>query len=423
MSRKFHSLYRKRLCRGLYRDEPRPILVNNWEATYFDFDADKIESIARAGKELGIELFVLDDGWFGERDNDDRSLGDWFVDSNKLPNGLEDLVQRVRSLDMQFGLWFEPEMVSPNSDLYRAYPDWCLHVPNRRRTEGRKQLILDYSRSDVREAVYKMITDILRSAPITYVKWDMNRNMTEVGSAALPAERQRETAHRYMLGLYELLERITSEFPHVLFESCSGGGGRFDPGMLYYMPQIWTSDDTDAVERLKIQYGTSIVYPITSMGAHVSAVPNHQVHRTTSLEMRGHVAMSGNFGYELDLTKFTEEEKAIVKGQVAEYKSLRKLIQFGDQYRLLSPFEGNETAWMVVAGDKGEAVVAWFRVLAIAHQPLGRLRLKGLDPNRDYVLEATGDVYGGDELMNAGINQWPLHGDFQSLLWRFSARD
>ncbi|MFC0215196.1 alpha-galactosidase [Paenibacillus chartarius] len=422
MSRKFHSLYRKRLCRGLYRDEPRPILVNNWEATYFDFTADKIESIARAGKELGIELFVLDDGWFGKRDSDNSSLGDWFVDKKKLPNGLEELVERVRSLEMQFGLWFEPEMVSPDSELYRAHPDWCLHVPDRRRTEGRNQLILDFSRADVREAVYTMVSDILRSAPITYVKWDMNRNMTEIGSAALPAERQRETAHRYMLGLYELLERITSEFPHVLFESCSGGGGRFDPGMLYYMPQTWTSDNTDAVERLKIQYGTSIVYPISTMGAHVSAVPNHQVHRVTSLEMRGHVAMSGNFGYELDLTKFSDEEMDVVKRQVAEYKSLRHLVQFGDQYRLLSPFEGNETAWMVVAEDRSDAMVAWFRVLAISHQPLRRLRLKGLDPNRDYMLEATGDVYGGDELMHAGIALPDVKGDFQSVLWRFTAR-
>jgi alpha-galactosidase len=421
MSRKFHALYRKRLCRGLYRDEPRPILVNNWEATYFNFNADKIESIARAGQELGIELFVLDDGWFGKRDNDRCSLGDWFVDRNKLPNGLDDLVARVRNLGMQFGLWFEPEMISPDSDLYRAHPDWCLHVPNRRRTEGRQQLILDYTRADVREAVYNMVTDILRSAPITYVKWDMNRNMTEIGSALLPQDRQRETAHRYMLGLYELLERITGEFPHILFESCSGGGGRFDPGMLYYMPQTWTSDDTDAAERLKIQYGTSIVYPISTMGAHVSAVPNHQVHRTISLEMRGHVAMSGNFGYELDLTKFTDEEKELVKEQVAAYKSLRHLVQFGDQYRLLSPFEGNDTAWMVVAGDKSEALVAWFRVLAMAHQPLCRLRLKGLDPERDYVLEETGAVYGGDELMNAGIYLPQVKGDFQSVLWRFAA--
>ncbi|MGB3721144.1 MAG: alpha-galactosidase, partial [Hyphomicrobiaceae bacterium] len=333
MSRKYHDLYRSRLCRGTFRDKTRPILVNNWEATYFNFDADKIEAIARAGKELGIELFVLDDGWFGKRDSDNSSLGDWFVDRRKLPNGLEDLVQRVRNLDMQFGLWFEPEMVSPDSELYRAHPDWCLHIEGRRRTEARQQLILDLSREDVQDYIVKTISGILSSAPITYVKWDMNRNMTEIGSAKLPPERQRETAHRYMLGLYSVLDRITSAFPHVLFESCSGGGGRFDPGMLYYMPQTWTSDNTDAISRLKIQYGTSIVYPVSAMGAHVSAVPNHQVGRVTPLETRGHVALSGNFGYELDLTKFTEEEKEIVKAQIALYKEIRHLVQFGDFYR------------------------------------------------------------------------------------------
>ena len=422
MSRTYHKLYRTRLCRGLYRDEPRPILVNNWEATYFNFNADKIESIARAGKELGIELFVLDDGWFGKRNDDSSSLGDWFVDKNKLPDGLEELVSRVNQLDMQFGLWFEPEMVSPDSELYRTHPDWCLHVPDRRRTEGRKQLILDFSRADVREVIYGMISKILQSAPITYVKWDMNRNMTEIGSAALPPERQRETAHRYMLGLYEMLERITSDFPHVLFESCSGGGGRFDPGMLHYMPQTWTSDNTDAIARLKIQYGTSIVYPISTMGSHVSEVPNHQVHRNVSLETRGNVAMSGNFGYELDLTKFSDAEKEIVKRQVSEYKELRGFMQFGDQYRLLSPFEGNETAWMVVNENRSEAMVAYFRVLAEANAPLSRLKLKGLDPDRDYMLQATGDVYGGDELMYAGINLPDLHGDFQSLLLRFKVK-
>jgi alpha-galactosidase len=247
----------------------------------------------------------------------------------------------------------------------------------------------------------------------------MNRNMTEIGSALLPPERQRETAHRYMLGLYGMLERITSEFPNILFESCSGGGGRFDPGMLYYMPQTWTSDNTDAISRLKIQYGTSIVYPISSMGSHVSAVPNHQVHRTTSLEMRGHIAMSGNFGYELDLTKFTEEEKATVKEQVALYKELRSLVQFGEQYRLLSPFEGNETAWMIAAEDKSEAVVVYARVLAEPNDSLHYLRLKGLDPEADYEWVEGGGVYGGDLLMYAGLPLPDLHGDFQSVLWRF----
>jgi alpha-galactosidase len=422
MSRTYHKLYRTRLCRGEFRDKTRPVLVNNWEATYFNFNAEKIEDIAREGKELGIELFVLDDGWFGKRDKDNCSLGDWFVDKRKLPNGLEDLAQRVNKLGLQFGLWFEPEMISPDSELYRAHPDWCLHVPNRPRSEGRNQLILDLSRDDVCNYIIEAISNILRTVPISYVKWDMNRNMTEIGSACLPAERQRETAHRYMLGLYRVLEKITGDFPKVLFESCSGGGGRFDPGMLYYMPQTWTSDDTDAVERLKIQYGTSIVYPASSMGAHVSAVPNHQVGRNTSLKMRGNVAMSGNFGYELDLTKFTEKEKEEVKAQVAQYKEVRELIQFGDMYRLLSPFEGNETAWMYVSEDKTEAFAAFFRVLAVPNGAVRRLTLKGLDPNKEYFIDEKEDTYGGDELMYAGLTIPYMHGDFQSVVWRLKSK-
>lgn len=418
MSRTYHKLYRSRLCRGLYRDEPRPVLVNNWEATYFNFNADKIEAIAEAGKDLGIELFVLDDGWFGKRDDDRSSLGDWFVDRNKLPNGLEDLVERVRKLGLQFGLWFEPEMISPDSELYRNHPDWCLHVPDRARSLGRTQLILDFSRQDVCDAITRMLSDILDSAPITYVKWDMNRNMSEIGSALLPAHRQRETAHRYMLGLYRVLETITAKFPHILFESCSGGGGRFDPGMLHYMPQTWTSDNTDAVERLKIQYGTSIIYPVSSMGAHVSAVPNHQVGRMTSLKMRGDIAMSGNFGYELDLTKFTDEEKVIVKDQVALYKEIRPLVQFGDFYRLLNPFEGNEAAWMFVSEDRSEALVMYSRVLAVPHEPLERLRLKGLAAEADYEIIETGQQIGGDELMYGGAHVPTLYGDFQSWMFR-----
>lgn len=429
MSRTYHKLYRTRLCRGQFRDRHRPILINNWEATYFNFNADKIEELARVGKELGLELLVLDDGWFGKRDNDKSSLGDWFVDRNKLPQGMPDLVSRVKQQELEFGLWFEPEMVSPDSDLYRAHPDWCLHVPGRRRTEARQQLILDYSRQDVRDYIVTVITDILASSPITYVKWDMNRNMTEIGSAHLPPERQRETAHRYMLGLYEVMERITSAFPSVLFESCSGGGGRFDPGMLYYMPQTWTSDNTDAVERLKIQYGTSIVYPISTMGAHVSAVPNHQVHRTTPLDMRGNVAMSGNFGYELDLTVFTEAEKEAVKKQVALYKQLRPLIQFGEFYRLISPFEHVSTAWMFVSEDKKEALVAFFQVLSEPNAPLRKLRLKGLAAESNYLLYDSEDqdevmeIFGGDELMHVGLNLPVWKGDFRSRLYRLKLEE
>ncbi|OAS89104.1 MULTISPECIES: alpha-galactosidase [Metabacillus] len=421
MSRTFHKLYRTRLCRGEFRDQTRPILINNWEATYFNFDEEKITEIARKGKDLGIELFVLDDGWFGKRDDDNTSLGDWFVDQNKLPNGLESLVENVRNMDMQFGLWFEPEMVSENSDLFREHPDWCIHVPDRLKSKGRNQLILDYSRKEVCDEIIDRVSAILASAPITYVKWDMNRHMTEAGSAALPAERQREVAHRYVLGVYRVMEEITSRFPHILFESCSGGGGRFDPGMLYYMPQTWTSDNTDAISRLKIQYGTSLVYPISSMGAHVSDVPNHQVNRVTSVEIRGHVAMSGNLGYELDLTKMTEEDQREVINQVNYYKEIRPLIQFGDFYRLLSPFEGNETAWMFVSEDKSEAVFAHFKVLDEGNSPFLSAKLQGLDPDKKYTIAELDESYYGDELMNVGINIPKVRGDFTSVMWRLKA--
>ncbi|EKQ50258.1 MULTISPECIES: alpha-galactosidase [unclassified Clostridium] len=417
MSRTYHKLYRKRLCRGTYRDKTRPILVNNWEATYFDFNAEKIENIGKTAQELGIELFVLDDGWFGKRDSDNCSLGDWIVDKKKLPNGLDDLAKRINNLGLQFGLWFEPEMVSPDSDLYRNHPDWCLHVPERSRTQARHQLILDLSREDVCDYIINSLSNILSTVNISYVKWDMNRNMTEIGSPSLPSERQRETAHRYMLGLYKIYEKLTTDFPNILFEGCSGGGGRFDAGILYYMPQIWTSDDTDAVERLKIQYGTSIVYPISTMGSHVSAVPNHQVHRNTSLKMRGDVAMSGNFGYELDLTKFTEEEKETVKKQVEAYKELRELIQFGDMHRLLNPFNSNEASWIIVSEDKAEAFATYFRVLAIPNEPIRKLCLRGLDPDKNYSISGIDGVFGGDELMYGGITIPYLEGDYQSITW------
>ncbi|WEK55270.1 MAG: alpha-galactosidase [Candidatus Cohnella colombiensis] len=418
LSRTYHHLYRTRLVRGVHRDRARPILVNNWEATYFNFKAEKIEAIALAGAELGIELFVLDDGWFGKRNDDTTSLGDWIVDHNKLPDGLTDLANRVKRLGLQFGLWVEPEMVSPDSDLYRNHPDWCLHVEGRRRTEARTQLVLDYSRQDVRDYIFEALSTIFTEVPISYIKWDMNRNMTEIGSASIPPERQSEVAYRNVLGLYELLERLTTKFPHILFESCSSGGGRFDPGMLYYMPQTWTSDNSDAVERLKIQYGTSLIYPVSTMGAHVSAVPNHQVGRNTPLKTRGDVAMSGNFGYELDLTQFNEEEKEIVKAQVAQYKDIRSLVQQGDLYRLLSPFVGNETAWMFVSEDQSDVLVFYFKVLAEPNAPQKRLRLKGLCPQYNYQVVGTEEIFGGDRLMAVGLDLPNLHGDYVSTTFK-----
>lgn len=422
MSRTFHELYRTRLVRGFYRDKVRPILVNNWEATYFAFNAEKIVEIAQTGHELGIELFVLDDGWFGKRNDDKTSLGDWFVNREKLPGGLDNLAECVKDLGMEFGLWFEPEMISVDSSLYRKHPDWCLHVPNRNRSESRNQLILDFSREEVCEEMVKRLSAILSSVPITYVKWDMNRHMTEIGSAALTPERQQETAHRYMLGLYKAMEELTTKYPDVLFESCSGGGGRFDPGMLYYMPQTWTSDNTDAISRLKIQYGTSLVYPIVSMGAHVSAVPNHQVHRITSLEMCGAVAMSGNLGYELDLTTLSSEEKDIIKQQVADYKKIRPIIQFGDFYRLKSPFAGNETAWAFVNKDKTEAIVYYFRVLSEPAPATTVLKVKGIDIAKNYQVIGTEKIFGGDELIFSGLSiPVSIKGDFQSYIWHLKA--
>lgn len=424
MSRTYHKLYRERLCRGRYQFEERPILINNWEATYFDFTAEKIEKIAMAGKALGMELFVLDDGWFGKRDSDNCSLGDWTVDKRKLPDGLDILVSKITSQGIRFGLWFEPEMVSPDSDLYRAHPDWCIHVPNREPKQSRaqrSQLVLDLSREDVCKEIIRMLSNILQSAPISYVKWDMNRGISDLGSAKLPSNKQREISHRYVLGLYYILETITSKFPEVLFESCASGGGRFDPGMLYYMPQTWTSDDTDAIERLKIQYGTSLVYPASSIGAHISACPNHQVWRTTSLETRGNVAMSGNFGYELDLTKFSDEEKEIVKAQVAHYKEIRHIIQYGEFYRILSPFDGNETAWIYVTENKREAVAFYFKGLEVPNTFPKKIRFKGLNPEYTYTIAGADIVAGGDELMYSGIETTGVIGDFSSKSWTLKA--
>lgn len=418
LSRTYHQLYQRRLCRGIYRDQIRPILINNWEATYFDFNANSIIELAQKAKPLGIEMVVLDDGWFGHRNDDKSSLGDWFVNETKLENGLDGLANEIEKLGMKFGLWFEPEMVSVDSELYQAHPDWCLHVPNRNRSEGRDQLILDFSRAEVCDEVATMVKKVLKSAPISYVKWDMNRHMTEVGSASLPPEKQKETAHRYILGLYRILEEIVTEFPYVLFESCSGGGGRFDPGMLYYMPQTWTSDNTDAVDRLKIQYGTSVVYPISAMGAHVSAVPNHQVSRITSFKIRGDVAMAGNFGYELDITKLPQEELDLMKEQIRFYKEIRPLVQFGNFYRLLSPFKEGDTSWMFVSEDQREACLFYYKVNARANEPFKTVCLQGLNEETDYKCVGDDAVFGGDELMHIGINIPELEGDYQSFVLR-----
>jgi len=421
MSRTFHRFYRERLCRGAYRDRERPVVLNNWEATHFDFDAQTVETLAAAAGELGAELFVLDDGWFGNRNDEGSSLGDWFVNRRKLPNGLGELSARVNACGVLFGLWIEPEMVSRDSNLYRAHPDWCIHVKGRGRTESRRQLVLDLSRSEVRGEIERMLTELLQGANIRYVKWDMNRNITEAGSAALAPDRQREVPHRYILGLYELLDRLTKKFPDVLFEGCASGGGRFDPGMLYYMPQIWTSDNTDAAERLKIQYGTSVVYPPCAITAHVSEVPNQQTNRSVPLETRLFAAMMENFGLELDPRRLSGEEREAVKKQIANYKTIRRLVQFGDLFRLKSPFEGDAAAFLYAAPDKKEAVATYFRMLGVPNAPEVFLRFAGLGPDLRYEETESGGVYWGDELLHSGLPVRLNDGDFRCRFWHFHA--
>lgn len=403
LSQTYHHLYQNRLARGYWKDKTRPILINNWEATYFDFTEDRLVEIASKAKECGVELFVLDDGWFGARRNDRAGLGDWIASPELLPHGITGIAQKIEDLGMKFGLWFEPEMVNKDSDLYRTHPDWILKAPNRKASHGRHQYVLDFSRKEVVDHIFEMMDKILSGAKVSYIKWDMNRSITECYSNAYPADQQGEIFHRYILGVYDLYERLTSKFPHILFESCASGGARFDPGMLYYAPQAWTSDDTDAIERLKIQYGSSYCYPISSMGSHVSVSPNHQLNRSTPLKTRANVAYFGTFGYELDLNKLTAQEQEEVKKQVAFMKEYRQLFQFGTFYRLNSPFEGNVTAWMVVSPDRKQAVVGWYRVLSIVNGPYTRINLCGLDPDFCYRNSVDGRCYYGDELMNSGL--------------------
>lgn len=403
MSQTYHRLYRERLVRGYWRDRTRPILINNWEATYFDFDEEKAYDIAKTAHELGIELFVLDDGWFGKRDDDTSSLGDWFEDRAKLPNGIDGLSKRIDQLGMKFGLWFEPEMISKDTILFKEHPDWLIATPNRRQSPGRNQFVLDFSRDEVVEHIFEQMDQIISKSKISYIKWDMNRYITEAYSIKLAHDQQGEVFHRYILGVYKLYEKLIEKYPNILFESCAGGGGRFDPGMLYYAPQTWTSDDTDAVERLKIQYGHSMVYPLKSIGSHVSTIPNHQVGRMTPMETRANVAYFGTFGYELDITQLSDEDKEKVKHQVRFFKQYRELIHNGDFYRLLSPFSSNTTAWMVVSEDKLEAIVGYYQVLAKPNEKFQRLKLEGLDPDKAYQINGSETTHYGDELMNIGI--------------------
>ncbi len=432
MTHCFHDFYRDHLIRSPYLHQPRPILINNWEATYFDFDTDKLLAIAAEAKKAGIEMLVMDDGWFGHRNSDNSSLGDWYVNEEKLQGGLPHLVEEVKKLGLKFGIWFEPEMISPDSELYKEHPDWALQLQDREPAQSREQYVLDLSRKEVRDHVYDKVAKILHSAPIDYVKWDMNRELCDVGNAILPGDQQQELFHRFVLGVYDLQERLVQEFPDLLLENCSGGGARFDPGMLYYSPQIWCSDNNDAIERLRIQEGTALCYPLSTMGAHIGDVPYGMVGRTTSMATRAAVALAGTFGYELDITKLPQEEKAQIPGQVELYHRYHELVAEGDYYRLHS-WDGEETydCYMVVSKDQKEALVTYVQVLAKSTARSLMIGLRGLCSDARYSVEpvaltpeaaAAGkpedvlQLY-GDELMQCGLQVRNEPGDFAARLY------
>ena len=425
MSHSFHDLYRNHLIRSPYKNKMRPILINNWEATYFNFDTEKLIDIAREASKDGIEMLVMDDGWFGHRSFDDSSLGDWYVNEDKIKGGLKHLVEEVNKLGMKFGIWFEPEMISPDSDLYRAHPDWAIQIPGREPGLSRQQLVLDITRKEVEDYTYESVAKILRSANIEYVKWDMNRQLTDIGSAALPADQLGEFYHRYVLAVYRLQERLLTEFPKLLLENCSGGGARFDPGMFFYSPQIWCSDDTDAIERLAIQEGTALVYPLSTMGAHVSVCPNHACGRVTPFKTRGYVALSGTFGYELDITKLPAEERAMIPGQVALYKNFGDLVRNGDYSRIASYRENNEyDCWASIAKDKPKALVTFVQVLNHPNYKTRFIKINGLKPEAKYRVTWPDEDQKkfpplrltGSTIMNAGIPIRRDWGDYQAQL-------
>ncbi len=420
MTRSLHDLYRRHLIRSPYLHRHRPVLINNWEATYFDFTGDKLLEIAACAGRLGIELLVMDDGWFGNREDDNSSLGDWWVNTQKLGMELSVLAERVNKLGMEFGIWFEPEMISPSSRLYEEHPDWAIAIPGREACRSRNQYVLDLTNPQAEEYAYECVASILRSANIAYLKWDMNRQLTDLGSAWLAEDRQGELMHRYVLALYRMQERLLGEFPRLLLENCSGGGARFDPGMLYYSPQIWCSDNTDAIERLVIQEGTALLYPLSAVGAHVSAVPNHTVGRMTPFATRGHVALAGTFGYELDVTRLSEKEQEQIPEQIALYKRYESLIREGDYYRIASYRENHSyDCYSVVAKDGSEALITYVQVLARPNARRRCLRIRGLEADGDYLVEGTEGMEGvhkGSTLMNVGILMPGLWGDFQSAL-------
>lgn len=421
MSRCFHDAYREHLINPRFAGKPRPIVINNWEGTYFHFDTDKLKAMAQAAAGTGIDTFVLDDGWFGKREDDTSGLGDWVVNTEKLRGGLTELIDFVNGLGMQFGLWFEPEMISEDSDLFRAHPDYAIGVPNRPRCKSRNQYVLDLTRKEVRDCIVESVNRVLRENRIAYVKWDYNRNVTESFSVGRKPQRQTEFAHRYALGLYELCERIVEANPEVLFEGCSGGGARFDPAMLYYFPQIWTSDNTDAEARTLCQYGTSLVYPLSAMSCHVSAVPNHQTGRITRMETRADIAHLGATGYELDTTRFTEEERKAVREQVTQYRQMEDLVLQGDLYRTENPFESNYFGFMLVSKDKTKAVLTLYQRITKCNDDPKLFRAAGIAPDVDYYIPELNRTLKGATLMNAGLRADFPREDFATVIYHFIA--
>ena len=420
MTINFHDFFRQYILPEKWVDAKRPVLINNWEATYFDFDDDKLVQIAKEASKLGIEMLVMDDGWFGHRNADNSSLGDWYVNEEKLKGGLKKLVDRVNALGMKFGIWFEPEMISPDSDLYRKHPEWALAFDDREPGLCRTQYMLDFSRHEVVDYVYSKLYEILKSANIEYVKWDMNRPIAEAASLSLPSDRQGEVMHRHVLALYELQERLVTDFPDLLLENCSGGGARFDAGMLYYSPQIWCSDNADPIERLMIQEGTHLIYPLSTTGTHVADSPNHVNGRVTPFDIRADVALTGTFGYELDVTRILKEERDMIPAQIEKYKKYRHLIQTGDYYRIASFRENSRyESYMVVSKDKNKAVLIYVQVITDSNVLSRKLKLYGLEPDKEYVIDD--EKYLGSTLMNVGYIMKPLRGDFQSVVVEINA--
>ena len=395
LSQQYHHCIMNHICQGKYVHANRPVLINSWEAAYFDFTGDTIVELAKEAKALGIDMVVMDDGWFGKRNDDNSSLGDWYVNEKKLGGTLTKLIERVNAEGVKFGIWIEPEMVSEDSDLYREHPDWAITIPGRKPVRSRNQLVLDFSRKEVRDEIFKRICAVLDQGNVEYIKWDMNRSLADIYAS--------NVTYDYVLGVYDFLEKLTNRYPDILIEGCSGGGGRFDAGMLYYTPQIWCSDNTDAINRTRIQYGTSFFYPVAAMGSHVSAVPNHQTGRVTSMHTRGVAAMSGTFGYELNPALLNAKEKAEIRAQLAQYREYQELIREGDYYRLSNPFQDNFAAWMVVSDDRSKALVSVIRLTAEANPPAAYVTLKGMEEDAFYREKTTGKVYPGAALMEAGI--------------------